>query len=106
MPQMERCAVGSNWFPKAHAASPLRTLAERKLSQASSDMSFFRRQSWRARQKNWKFILYTELEWKDELYDLQTDSYELNNHFNESSAEPRLKTLQAELAAPLKETAA
>jgi N-acetylglucosamine-6-sulfatase len=56
------------------------------------------------RTDRWKYIHYTELTRMDELYDLQTDPYELHNLVNEASAQASLKALEAELQRQLDAT--
>ena len=71
------------------------------------ERGFPRVPTWQAvRTDRWKYIHYTELEGMDELYDLKSDPYELNNLINQKSAQSTLKSLQAELAKLLKETGA
>lgn len=49
------------------------------------------------RTERWKYIRYTELTGMDELYDLQSDPYEMHNLIGDSAARPKLDSLQAEL---------
>jgi arylsulfatase A-like enzyme len=61
--------------------------------------------TWQAvRTAGWKYIQYADLEGMSELYNLQADPYELKNLVKESSAQPMLKELQAELERLRKET--
>jgi N-acetylglucosamine-6-sulfatase len=45
----------------------------------------------------WKYIHYTELAGMDELYDLETDPFELRNRIQEDASQAKLHELQAEL---------
>lgn len=45
----------------------------------------------------WKYTRYTELSGMDELYDLQSDPYEMHNVIGDGAARPALDSLQAEL---------
>ncbi len=56
------------------------------------------------RTPGWKFIHYNELEGMDELYDLQTDRYEMKNLISDAKHQAQLKELQAQLAQLLAET--
>lgn len=56
------------------------------------------------RNKRWKYIRYRELEGMDELYDLQTDPYEMKNLVKAPQAATRLKAMRAELARLLQAT--
>lgn len=58
------------------------------------------------RNQRWKFIHYLELPGMDELYDLQTDPYEMHNLIQQPSAQEPLRTLQAELQGLLQTTGA
>ncbi len=58
------------------------------------------------RNGRWKYIHYLELEGMDELYDLQTDPYELKNLINHPSAGKRLSAMRNELGRLLRETKA
>ena len=49
------------------------------------------------RTERWKYIHYTELQGMDELYDLQSDPYEMHNLIGEASARTTLESLRAEL---------
>ena len=49
------------------------------------------------RTERWKYIHYTELQGMDELYDLQSDPYEMRNLTRETSARTTLDSLRAEL---------
>lgn len=58
----------------------------------------YRTPSWKAaRNERWKFIHYTDLKNMDELYDLQSDPYEMKNLINEPSAKPALAEMKSEL---------
>lgn len=54
------------------------------------------------RTERYKYIRYEELKDMDELYDLQSDPYELKNLLGSSAGTPLLQSLQAELNALLK----
>jgi N-acetylglucosamine-6-sulfatase len=56
------------------------------------------------RTERWKYIRYTELKGMDELYDLQTDPYEMKNLIQEPSVQPVLREMQAQLEQLLRET--
>jgi N-acetylglucosamine-6-sulfatase len=58
------------------------------------------------RTKRWKYIHYLELEGMDELYDLQSDPYEMKNLIHQSSAAKALAGMKQEMARLLKQTAA
>jgi hypothetical protein len=47
---------------------------------------------------SWQYIHYTEIEGKDELYDLKADPHEMKNLINDKSREKPLKELKAGLA--------
>ena len=49
------------------------------------------------RTERWKYIHYTELTGMDELYDLQSDPYEMRNRIGDVAARRVLNSLQAEL---------
>lgn len=49
------------------------------------------------RTERWKYIHYTELQGMDELYDLQSDPYEMRNLIGEAPARTALESLRAEL---------
>jgi N-acetylglucosamine-6-sulfatase len=48
------------------------------------------------RTERWKLIHYTELAGMDELYDLQSDPYELENQIAAPDAKPVIAALEAE----------
>ena len=50
------------------------------------------------RTERYKYIQYTDLEGMDELYDLETDPYEMNNVIDSPEAAGLLEDMQAELA--------
>ncbi len=50
------------------------------------------------RSTRWKYVRYRELEGMDELYDLETDPYELDNRINDPAARNMLDELQLDLA--------
>ena len=54
------------------------------------------------RTNRWKYIHYLEIPNADELYDLQTDPYEMNNRINDATSTSTLDHLKAELATLLK----
>jgi N-acetylglucosamine-6-sulfatase len=56
------------------------------------------------RSARWKFIHYTELTGMDELYDLESDPYEMHNVIAAPSAGGSLRAMQAELRRLLDET--
>ena len=49
------------------------------------------------RTERWKYIHYTELDGMDELYDLQSDPYEMHNLIGEASARTTIDSLRADL---------
>ncbi|MBX7166431.1 MAG: sulfatase [Pirellulales bacterium] len=51
------------------------------------------------RSQRWKYIHYTELPGMDELYDLQTDPFELSNRATAPEAQPELQRLRQRLDA-------
>jgi arylsulfatase A-like enzyme len=56
------------------------------------------------RTDRWKLIHYVDLTVADELYDLQSDPYEMKNIIAEPGAQPALKKLRAELAKLLRDS--
>lgn len=56
------------------------------------------------RTDRWKYIRYADLEGMDELYDLETDPYEMRNRIDDPDAAGALAKLQAELERLLEET--
>jgi arylsulfatase A-like enzyme len=56
------------------------------------------------RTDRWKYIRYSDLQNSDELYDLQSDPYELNNIILDAVHRPTLARLQADLQQVLAET--
>jgi N-acetylglucosamine-6-sulfatase len=56
------------------------------------------------RTDDWKYIRYTDLEGMDELYNLESDPYEIENIINAPEAQARLQDLKAELKRLLEET--
>jgi N-acetylglucosamine-6-sulfatase len=52
----------------------------------------------------WKYIRYTELTGMDELYDLQSDPYEMHNRVGDAAAEPARRDCAAELERLLRES--
>ena len=56
------------------------------------------------RNGRWKYIHYLELEGMDELYDLQTDPYEMKNLIHQPDAKKALAQMRQELARLLKES--
>jgi N-acetylglucosamine-6-sulfatase len=56
------------------------------------------------RNDRWKYIHYTEQTESDELYDLQSDPYELKNLVNESNAAAELVAMQQELQRLIQQT--
>jgi N-acetylglucosamine-6-sulfatase len=61
---------------------------------------------YKAVRQRWKYIHYLELKGMDELYDLQTDPYEMKNLINDPGAKKALEEMKQELERLLKETAA
>jgi N-acetylglucosamine-6-sulfatase len=49
------------------------------------------------RTTRWKYIHYRELEGADELYDLQSDPYEMKNLINDAGSGGALNSLRADL---------
>ncbi len=58
------------------------------------------------RNQRWKYIHYLELDGMDELYDLQTDPYEMRNLINQSQAKGQVGRMKDELERLLSETGA
>jgi N-acetylglucosamine-6-sulfatase len=58
------------------------------------------------RTDTWKYIRYTELRGMDELYNLQTDPYEMKNLINDPAAGHALQQMRQELARLLQESGA
>ena len=56
------------------------------------------------RTEKWKYIHYVDLENVDELYNLESDPYEMNNVINEDSAQEGLAAMKAEMERLLEET--
>jgi N-acetylglucosamine-6-sulfatase len=56
------------------------------------------------RTERYKYIQYTDLQDMDELYDLETDPYELENLIGKSDFEPLLQQMKQELIRLLDET--
>jgi arylsulfatase A-like enzyme len=56
------------------------------------------------RNQRWKYIHYLELNGMDELYDLETDPYEMKNLINEPTAQKTLDEMKRELDRLLRET--
>jgi arylsulfatase A-like enzyme len=50
------------------------------------------------RTSRWKYIHYTELDGAVELYDLDTDPYEMTNRISDPRAQPALGDLRMEVA--------
>ena len=56
-------------------------------------------ESWQAvRTADWKYIHYTDLQGMDELYDLKSDPYEMNNLIGDQANAKQLESLKEELA--------
>ena len=53
------------------------------------------------RTNRWKYIRYNELNGMDELYDLQSDPYEMTNLINETGSDATIRELNAEIDAIL-----
>ncbi|HBJ86821.1 MAG TPA: acetylglucosamine-6-sulfatase [Verrucomicrobiales bacterium] len=58
------------------------------------------------RDTRWKFIRYTSLQGMDELYDIETDPFEMNNRINDPQAAAELQRLKTALDRLVKNTAA
>ena len=58
------------------------------------------------RNDRWKYINYVDQSDADELYDLQSDPYELKNRINDAAASSDLAAMKSELRRLLKETGA
>jgi N-acetylglucosamine-6-sulfatase len=58
------------------------------------------------RNDRWKYINYVDQTNADELYDLQSDPYELKNRINDAAASTDLAAMKSELKRLLKETGA
>jgi arylsulfatase A-like enzyme len=56
------------------------------------------------RTDRWKLIHYTDLRGMDEVYDLQTDPYEMHNRIDDPAAKPALEQLRVELQRHLQST--
>ncbi len=56
------------------------------------------------RTDRWKYIRYTDQKGMDELYNLQTDPYEMKNRIDEPKAKTILQAMQMEIARLLRET--
>jgi len=56
------------------------------------------------RSRRWKYIHYLELRGMDELYDLETDPYEMTNLIDQPSARKALARMKQELQRLLKKT--
>jgi N-acetylglucosamine-6-sulfatase len=56
------------------------------------------------RSGRWKYIHYLELEGMDELYDLESDPYEMKNVIAQPGAARALADMKKEMARLLKET--
>ena len=52
----------------------------------------------------WTYIHYTDLRDMDELYDLQTDPYQMRNRIDDAAARPALIKVQAELQRLLRDS--
>ena len=70
-----------------------------------AEARFPRIPTWQAvRNERWKYIHYTDVADADELYDLQSDPYELKNLIADAVAAEELKTMKAELEKQLNAT--
>ena len=58
------------------------------------------------RTERYKYIHYTDLDGMDELYDLQSDPYELKNSINDPGMATTLKEMKVELNNLLEQTGA
>ena len=56
------------------------------------------------RTEKWKYIRYVDLEGMNELYDLETDPYEMKNLIDDPAEQPALEEMKSELERLLKET--
>ena len=56
------------------------------------------------RGKRWKLTHYTELSGMDELYDLQTDPFEMRNVIDDPKSKDALTAIRARLMTLLKQT--
>ena len=56
------------------------------------------------RSERWKYIHYLELEGMDELYDLESDPYEMKNVIEQPGAARALAEMKKEMERLLKET--
>jgi len=56
------------------------------------------------RTRTWQYIQYSELKGMDELYDLESDPYEMANRIDDPRAKPALEDLKKRLARLLSET--
>jgi arylsulfatase A-like enzyme len=87
---------GRSWLPLLKGKT--KNWRETVLLEYFHETNFPRIQSWQAvRTPQWKYIHYTEHEGMDELYNLQTDRYEMKNLIHEPKQAAKLKQLQAEL---------
>jgi N-acetylglucosamine-6-sulfatase len=65
------------------------------LAEYFAEQQFPRCPTWQAvRTERWKYIRYTELEGMDELYDLQSDPYEMKNLINDRRARATLDQMK------------
>jgi N-acetylglucosamine-6-sulfatase len=77
------------------------------LGEYFEEKQFPRIPTWQGvRDQRWKYIRYTNLEGMDELYDLQSDRYEMKNLIADPAAKKTLDAKRGELAKYLKETGA
>ena len=58
------------------------------------------------RTERYKYVRYTDLEDMDELYDLETDPFELRNLIDDAEAQSVLEEMQQELEVLLAQTGA
>jgi N-acetylglucosamine-6-sulfatase len=99
---------GQSWLPLLKGK--MKGWRETVLLEYFHETNFPRIRGWQAvRTPEWKYIHYTELEGPegssmDELYDLRTDRYEMNNLINDPKHAAKLKTMQAELTRLLNTT--
>lgn len=70
-----------------------------------AEKNFPRTPTWQGvRTPRWKYTHYTEVEGRDQLFDLKSDPYEMHDLIGDSAARGELRRMQAELARLLKVT--
>jgi arylsulfatase A-like enzyme len=86
-------------------AEPHATLRDAALLENFHDPRFPHIAAWQAiRTPNWKYIHYPDLEGMDELYNLESDPFEMSNLIDAPEAADVLRTLRDRLAQSLRET--